>query len=61
MPLTFGKMFQFNVSTAIILIFTTLITANLMFVRRHFVCSQFILTAYFPCKGPLGLTSLSSQ
>jgi uncharacterized membrane protein len=45
MTLTFGKMFQFNVSSAIILMFTTPIKLNLMFVRRHFVCSKIVLTA----------------
>lgn len=47
MTLIFGKMFQFNISTTIILMSTTLITANLMFVRGHFVCSKCILTAIF--------------
>jgi len=61
MTLTFGKMFQFNVSTAIILMSTTLITANLMFIRGHFLSSKFVPTAYFSCTSPLGLTSLFSQ
>lgn len=45
MTLTFGKMFQFNVSTAIILMFTTLIIANLTFVRRHLCLHNDILFA----------------
>lgn len=61
MTLTFGKTFQLNEYTAIILMFTTLITETLMFVIRHFVGSKFVLTAYFSCKSPLGLTSLFYQ
>ena len=61
MTLTSDKMFQCNVSTAIILMSTTLTTADLMFVTGHFLCRKVILTAYISCRSPLGLTSLFSQ
>jgi hypothetical protein len=58
MTLTFGKMFQLNEYNAIIVMFTALITATLMFVRQHFVCSKSVLTAYFSSGSPVGLTYL---